>query len=89
MTSPHSGPLDRLSAEPVDLFAYGSLLFPEVLRVLLTDGRHAWAYVCPGHTVAPPNDWDIHTFERDHLTGYLKRCATWRQRYETSENGRL
>jgi gamma-glutamylcyclotransferase (GGCT)/AIG2-like uncharacterized protein YtfP len=34
-TSRPSGPMDRLSADPEALFAYGSLLFPEVLRALL------------------------------------------------------
>jgi gamma-glutamylcyclotransferase (GGCT)/AIG2-like uncharacterized protein YtfP len=137
----------------VDLFVYGSLLFPEVMRVLigrvpattpaalagwriaalpgrvypalvpaealakgqlvidltpkewqtldafedpvydlrrltLTDGRDAWAYVCPDHTDASPHDWDIHTFERDHLTDYLKRCASWRQRHESPASER-
>jgi gamma-glutamylcyclotransferase (GGCT)/AIG2-like uncharacterized protein YtfP len=137
----------------VDLFVYGSLLFPEVMRVLLgrvpnttpatlagwrvaalpgrvypalvraealargqlvtdltpkewqtldafedtvydlrrltlTDGRDAWAYVCADHSDALPHDWDIHTFERDHLTDYLKRCGTWRQRHESQADKR-
>lgn len=33
--SPDSGPPDRLSAAPEALFVYGSLLFPEVLQVLI------------------------------------------------------
>jgi gamma-glutamylcyclotransferase (GGCT)/AIG2-like uncharacterized protein YtfP len=148
MTSPPSGPQDRLSAEPVDLFVYGSLLFPEVMRALLsrmpnmtpatlagwrvaalpgrvypalvraealakgqlvtdltpkewqtldafedpvydlrrltlTDGHDAWTYVCPDQNDVLPHDWDIHAFERYHLTDYLKRCAAWRQRHES------
>jgi Gamma-glutamyl cyclotransferase, AIG2-like len=35
MTSLHSGQPDRLSAAPADLFIYGSLLFAEVMRVLI------------------------------------------------------
>ena len=51
----------------------------ELRRLTLTDGRYGWAYVRAHHTDAAPHDWDIDTFERDHLTGYLKRCAAWRQ----------
>jgi len=148
MTSPPSGQPGRLSAGPEALFVYGSLLFPEVMRVLLgrvpasvpasvagwrvaalpgrvypalvageaiakgqlitdltlsewrlldafeddiyelrrltlTDGRHGWTYICADHTHAAPHDWDLDTFERNHLTDYLKRCAAWRHRYET------
>ena len=55
----------------------------EMRRLTLTDCRHGWAYVCAHHTDAAPHDWDIDTFERDHLTGYLKRCAAWRHLYGT------
>ncbi len=54
----------------------------DLRRLTLTDGRDAWAYICPDPANALP-DWDIHIFERDHLTDYLKRCAAWRQRYES------
>ncbi len=151
MTSPPSGQPGRLSAGSEALFVYGSLLFPEVMRVLLgripaglpasvagwrvaalpgrvypalvpgetvakgqlisdltpadwrlldafeddvyelrrltlTDGRYGWSYVCAERTDAASHDWDIDTFERDHLTSYLKRCATWRRRYEAHVN---
>ena len=54
----------------------------ELRRLTLTNGRHGWTYICADHTHAAPHDWDITTFERDHLTNYLKRCSTWRQKYE-------
>jgi gamma-glutamylcyclotransferase (GGCT)/AIG2-like uncharacterized protein YtfP len=145
VNSIHSDQPYRVPTDPVDLFAYGSLQFPEVLRVLLgrapsispatvagwrvaalpgqihpalvpapptvrtagnlvtglsptewrtldafedhiydlrrltlTDGRVAWAYISSDSASASPDDWDLHSFERDHLTEYLKRCAAWR-----------
>ena len=55
----------------------------DLRRLTLTDGRDAWAYVCTSPSDALPHDWDFQTFERDHLTDYLKRCSAWRQRYES------
>ena len=59
----------------------------ELRRLTLTNGRHGWTYICADHAHAEPHDWDINSFERDHLTNYLKRCATWRQRYDTRTSG--
>ncbi|SRR6266545_574497 len=56
----------------------------ELRRITLTDGGHGWAYVCADHTDAAAHDWDINTFEHDHLIDYLKRCAAWRRRYAPS-----
>lgn len=58
----------------------------ELRRLTLTDGRHAWAYICADPTAASPEDWDIDTFERDHLAAYLKRCAAWRRHYGAGSN---
>jgi len=51
MTLPSSGQPDRLSADPADLFIYGSLLFPEVMRTLL--GR------VPDSTSAAAAGWRV------------------------------
>lgn len=144
----------QVPTDPVDLFAYGTLQFPEVLRVLLgrvprstpaaaagwrvaalpgqiyptlvpappmarvtgqlvtglgpaewrtldafedrlydlrrltlTDGRVAWAYVCSDSNSASPDDWEVGSFERNHLIDYLKRCAAWRQAQTTKAHG--
>jgi len=54
---------------------------PALRRVTLTDGRHGLTYIWAGPTHAQPHDWEIGTFERDHLTDFLELCATWRRRY--------
>jgi hypothetical protein len=143
MTLPPPGQPIRVPAEPVALFACGTLALPEVLRVLLgrvpdstpvaaegwrvttipgrvepvivaaeaiahgqlitdlngqewrvidafedhthdlrritlTDGRSAWAYVCPETGGVAAEDWDEEQLGRDELTAYLRRCAAWR-----------
>jgi gamma-glutamylcyclotransferase (GGCT)/AIG2-like uncharacterized protein YtfP len=51
-------------------------------RVDLVDGGHAWAYACADRAdVFPACPWQLDDFARDHLTGYLDRCARWRHHY--------
>jgi Gamma-glutamyl cyclotransferase, AIG2-like len=153
MTFPSQGGPERPAAGLVNLFVYGPLLFPEVLRVLLgrvpdgtptalagwrvaplpgqldpclvpaeavargqlitgltqhewqaldafvhrecdlrpvtlTDGRDAWAYVCPDPAAASSGEWDTEAFERDHFVDYLRHCAAWRQDHESGKDRR-
>lgn len=64
-----------LDAFEADVYALTSLT--------LTTGRSALAYTC---TEPPETDaaWDPAAFARHHLTGYLERCAAWRQHYDES-----
>lgn len=58
----------------------------DLRRLTLTDGRVAWAYICSDSASASPDDWDLHGFERCHLTEYLKRCAAWRRSQSVKPN---
>lgn len=59
-TSPNSGRLARVSADPAPLFVYGTLLFPDVLRVLIDRDAtrtpatiHGWQAIALPHVVYP------------------------------------
>jgi len=47
--------------------------------VELADGREATTYVWLDGDAVLPDDWDPHTFARDHLAVYVDHWSTWRR----------
>jgi gamma-glutamylcyclotransferase (GGCT)/AIG2-like uncharacterized protein YtfP len=49
----------------------------ELQKVSLADARSSWSYIYP-HDDVLAHDWDRVDFERRVLSGYVERCARWR-----------
>ena len=47
----------------------------------LADGRQAWTYSCAESTSILDADWSVGLFADHFLSGYVKRCAVWREQY--------
>jgi gamma-glutamylcyclotransferase (GGCT)/AIG2-like uncharacterized protein YtfP len=53
----------------------------------LSDGRPAWAYVCPDETPRQNDDWNAELFKERHLAAYVQGCIAWRRRYLAHNSG--
>jgi len=56
----------------------------ELTLLTLADGQQAWTYTCAESTSILDTDWSVGSFADHYLSGYLTRCAVWRQQYTLS-----